>query len=67
MSLMDSLPLCTTFLRVDYAMEALVDPASCVHCAQLGSGVLRHSVNHMESLAQASSLLKDNSVDNKVQ
>lgn len=47
-------------------MEALVDPTSCVHCAQMGSGGLRRRAKYMESIAQASSLLEDDSVDNEV-
>lgn len=58
--------LCTTCLGVEYAMEAPIDPASCVHFAQLDSSVLRRRVKYMESIAQASYLREDNSVDNKV-
>ena len=62
----DSHPLCNTCLGVEHAMEALVNPTSCVHCAQIGSGGLRLRAKFMDSIAQASSLLEDDSVDNEV-
>ena len=64
MSSTDSHLLCTTCLGVEHVMEDLVDHTNCVHCARMGSGVLR--AKYTESIAQASSLLEDDFADNEV-